>query len=155
MRGATMPGEENLERRAVQESLGLTPAPRPRLLLAEVTADEGGRTRVQVMLEHDGRRYTGRAGGLEDELRLTAEATLSAVGEVIRLPGHFRVVGAERIQAFDSPAVLVSVRTTDDRSLRLLGCVPAETDLVGSVARAVLKATNRLVEGILAEENAL
>jgi hypothetical protein len=129
--------------------------PRPRLVLAEVTADEGGRTRVQVVLEHAGRQHIGRAAGVEDELRLTAEATLSAVEQVGRRPGHFHLVGVQRIQAFDSPAVLVSIRTTDQRSLRLLGCVPAEMDLVGSVARAVLKATNRLVERLIAEADGL
>jgi hypothetical protein len=102
-------------------------------------------------LKHAGRQHIGRAAGVEDELRLTAEAAISAVEQVARRPGHFHLVGVERIQAIDAPAVLVSIRTTDKRSLRLLGCVPAETDLVGSVARSVLKATNRLVEGFLAE----
>lgn len=129
--------------------------PRPRLILAEVTADEGGRTEVHVVLEHAGRRHIGRAAGVEDELRLTAEATLSAVEHVARRPDHFHLVGVQRIQAFDSPAVLVSIRTTDQRSLPLLGCVPAETDLVGSVARGVLKATNRLVEHLIAEADGL
>ena len=59
-------------------------------------------------------------------------------------------MGVQRTQAPDGPAVLASIHTTDERSLRLLGSVP-ETDLAGSVARSVLKATNRLVEGFLTE----
>ncbi len=145
-----MLGEEDLGQRA-SGTLSRGLAPRPRLTSAEVTADEGGRTRVRVTLGLGGQQYIGRASGVEDELRLTAEAALEAVEQVAKRPGYFHLVGVQRIQAVDGPAVLASIRTTDERSLRLLGCVPAETDLVGSVARSVLKATNRLVEGLLAE----
>jgi hypothetical protein len=143
------------DHRQVRASGTLNPglAARPRLTSAEVAADDGGRTRVEVILEYGNRQHIGRAAGVEDELRLAAEAALSAVEQVARRPGYFHLVGVRRIQAFDAPAVLVSIRTTDERSLRLLGCVPAEMDLVGSVARSVLKATNRLVEGLLAEPN--
>ncbi len=81
-------------------------------------------------------------------LHLSAEATIAALEQAIDRPGYFQLVGIKRTEAFDSSAVLVSVRTTDELSLRLLGSVPMEKELVGSVARSVLKATNRLVEAM-------
>ena len=123
--------------------------PRPRLVSAELAVEQDARTRIRVTLEYGGREYVGQAAEVGDMvLRLSAEATIAALEQAIDRPGYFQLVGIKRTEAFDSSAVLVSVRTTDERSLTLLGTVRMEKDLVESVARSVLKATNRLVEAM-------
>ena len=127
--------------------------PRPRLVSAELATEQDGRTRIRVTLEYGGREYVGQAAEVGDMvLHLSAEATIAALEQAIDRPGYFQLVGIKRTEAFDSSAVLVSVRTTDERSLTLLGTVRMEKDLVESVARSVLKATNRLVEAMRTPE---
>ena len=124
---------------------------RPTLLEAELTRERGSRLRVRVVLLRGERRVEEELQGVGDEvieLRLAAEATITALDRLIDRPGFFELVGIKQLHAFDAQVVLVCVRTGPGFPTKLIGCVPAPRTLVRGVAMAVLHATNRLVEAM-------
>lgn len=124
-------------------------AGRPRLVTCRSERERGSRVRVRVELEREGESFGSEREGVGEEvilLRLAAEATLEALNSCIGRPGHFELVGAKRLQAFDMQVALICVRRSDDPAQRLLGCVPDTEGLVRAAATAALHATNRLVE---------
>lgn len=81
-------------------------------------------------------------------LRCAAEATLDALHSLMGPPTRFALVGAKRMLAFDAAVLLACVRTVSGPPRKLIGCVPIREDPVVAVARAVLHATNRIIEAI-------
>ena len=126
-------------------------AGRPRVVTAEISRDRGWKSMVQVVIEREGRTAEARKDAVGEELvlfRCAAEATLDALHDLLGPPERFALVGAKRVLAFDSAVVLACVRTVGGRPRKLIGCVPMQEDAVLAVARAVLHATNRIVEGL-------
>jgi len=133
--------EEHLDR-----SLG-----RPRVVTAEISRDRGWNSVVVIVLERGGRTASARRNAVGEEavlFRCAAETTLAALHDLLGSPDRFALVGAKRIVAFDSAVVLACVRTLTGRPRKLIGCVPVGDDAILSVARAILHATNRILEAI-------
>lgn len=133
--------EEHLDR-----SLG-----RPRVVRAEISRDRGWNSVVEVVLERGERTASARRNAVGEEavlFRCAAETTLAALHDLLGSPERFALVGAKRILAFDSAVVLACVRTLTGRPRKLIGCVPVGDDPILSVARAILHATNRILEAI-------
>ncbi len=123
--------------------------PRPRLVAAELTRDQGSNAIIRVVLERAGTEREAEQRGIGEETviyRCAALATLKALHGLIDRPGHFELVGVKRVLAFDASVILACVRTTSGPPRKLIGCVPLADDPIAGVARAVLHATNRLVE---------
>lgn len=125
------------------------PGERPRIVSAELIRGPSS-SRVEVVLERNGREVRSEIDGVGEEerlLRLSARATIDALERMVGQPDFLELVGIKRIHAFDADVVLVCVRTSPDRRT-LIGCVPSPDHLVQGVVQAVLNATNRLVERI-------
>lgn len=113
----------------------------------------GGRNAVvHVVIERDGVRAEARRDAVGEEgviLRRAAEATIEALESLLGGTPRFALVGAKRMLAFDSAILLACVRTIEGPTVKLLGCVPdQDDDPITSVGRAVLHATNRIVEAL-------
>lgn len=124
---------------------------RPRVVTAEISRDRGWNSAVEVVLERGGRTASARRNAVGEEavlFRCAAETTLAALDELLGSPERFALVGAKRIHAFDSAVVLACVRTLTGRPRKLIGCVPVGDDAILAVARAILHATNRILEAI-------
>jgi len=124
---------------------------RPRVITAEISRDRGWKSMVQVAIERGGRTAEARQDAIGEEivlLRCAAETTLAAIHELLGAPERFALVGAKRVLAFDSAVILACVRTVGGRPRKLIGCVPITEDPVLAVARAILHATNRVVEAL-------
>lgn len=125
-------------------------AGRPALIEAVVERDRGSNSSVRVVLERNGVKGVAERQAVGEEgvvLRSVAEATLDAVAELAG-EQRFALVGVKHLLAFDSAVVLACVRITEGPPRKLIGCVPIQDDAVLAVARAVLHATNRIVESI-------
>jgi len=124
---------------------------RPRVIRAEISRDRGWNSVVEVVLERGGRTASARRNAVGEEavlFRCAAETTLAALEDLLGSPERFALVGAKRIHAFDSAVVLTCVRTLTGRPRKLIGCVPVGDDAILAVARAILHATNRILEAI-------
>lgn len=124
---------------------------RPRVVTAEISRDRGWNSVVEVVLERGGRTASARRNAVGEEavlFRCAAETTLAALDDLLGSPERFALVGAKRIHAFDSAVVLACVRTLTGRPRKLIGCVPVGDDAILAVARAILHATNRILEAI-------
>jgi hypothetical protein len=123
---------------------------RLKLTSVEVERDRGSHAHVQVELEIADRTERGEADGVGTEtveLRLAAEATLSAIHAGLG-KDRFRLLGVKRIHAFDADVILVVLREKDgDARRRFVGAVPVRETLVHGAAAAVLDATNRVLAG--------
>lgn len=126
-------------------------AGRPRVIRAELSQDRGWKSHVEIVLEREGRQAEVRRDAIGEEIalfRCAAESTIDALNELLGGPPRFALVGAKRVLAFDSAVILACVRTLGGRPRKLIGCVPITEDPVLAVARAVLHATNRIVEAL-------
>lgn len=127
------------------------------MVTAEISRDRGWKSMVHVVLERQGRTAEARQDAIGEEivlLRCAAETTLDALQELLGGPPRFALVGAKRVLAFDSAVILACVRTVGGRPRKLIGCVPISEDPVLAVARAILHATNRIVEALPNAERA-
>ncbi len=127
------------------------PAGRPRVVTAEISRDRGWKSLVHVVLEREGLTAEARQNAIGEEivlLRCAAETTLDALHQLLGGSERFALVGAKRVVAFDSAVILICVRTVGGRPRKLIGCVPISEDPVLAVARAILHATNRIVEAL-------
>jgi len=118
---------------------------------AVVETARGWNSGVRVTLERGGVQATGEREAVGEEavvLRSVAEAALDALSTLLGDERRFALVGAKRMLAFDSAVLLVCVRTLVGPPKKLIGCVPVQDDPVMSVVRAVLHATNRMLEGL-------
>ena len=137
--------------RQTPETTPAADAGRPRVLEAGAERGRGWEAVVRVVLERGGVRATSERKAVGEEavlFRCTAEATLEALEELLGGRTRFALVGAKRMLAFDSAVLLACVRTLEEEPRKLIGCVPIQDDAVEAVARAVLHATNRMVEAI-------
>jgi hypothetical protein len=135
----------------------LVDAPRQRLRFDDLSLDTApdGHCRVEVRLEWRGHHYQTSATGLnthEGRLRAVAEATLDAQRHSVETVA-LELSGVKAVRAFDGWVVIVRVNATaEGRPYRLLGSAAceAEDQVPWCAARAVLDATNRLMERHLA-----
>ena len=126
-------------------------AGRPRVIRAELARSHGWKSAVEIVLERDGRQAHVRRDAIGEEvvlLRCAAESTIEALHELLGGPPRFALVGAKRVLAFDSAVILACVRTLGGTPRKLIGCVPITEDPVLAVTRAILHATNRIVEAL-------
>lgn len=124
---------------------------RPRVVTAEISRDRGWKSIVHVVLERGGVTAEARQDAIGEEivlLRCAAETTIAALHDLLGGQERFALVGAKRVLAFDSAVILACVRTVGGRPRKLIGCVPITEDPVLAVARAILHATNRVVEAL-------
>lgn len=123
--------------------------------LEHVTTPDGS-GRVSVRLEWAGQFYEGTVSCLETQqgvLKAASQAALSATlacGETVASsPIDLEVVGVKAVRAFDGWVVVTRIngRAGAD-SYRLLGAAPCEQeeDLPGAAVKAVLNASNRVME---------
>lgn len=123
--------------------------------LEHVTTPDGS-GRVSVKLEWGGDFYEGTVSCLETQqgvLKAASQAALSAtlastVG-ASKDQIDLEVVGVKAVRAFDGWVVVTRINGKAGRdALRLLGAAPceAEDDLPGAAVKAVLNASNRIME---------
>lgn len=121
---------------------------RVRFLGAQVRHAPGSEIRVRVQLEANGRECSGERRGTGAgvvELRLAAEATLSALEEAAPDAPRMQLGGVKSVHAFDADAVLVSLRVDGPDGKSLLGCVPVGASAGRAAAMATLDAVNRFL----------
>lgn len=123
--------------------------------LEHVTTPDGS-GRVSVRLEWGGEFYEGTVSCLETQqgiLKAASQAAISATLSSTKRSTNGRidleVVGVKAVRAFDGWVVVTRVngRAGAD-TYRLLGAAPceAEDDLPGAAVKAVLNASNRVME---------
>ena len=101
------------------------------------------------MLADGRKRFRAEADGVGGEtvvVRLAVEAAIEALHSVTDSAGKLRLVGIKLVNAFDGRVVLVCLKSSLWPEAKLLGAVPVRESLEEAAARAVLAATNRLVE---------
>lgn len=116
------------------------------------TRTPAGRCVVQVELEYDSKKYTGRLEGQTSpigDLRLGAEAALQAVESFAAGSLGLELMGVKLVRAFDANVVIVSCTQRTSRGTRLVGCCLADRDPIRGAALAVLNATNRVLGNYL------
>ncbi len=135
---------------AADPALRFVPGGRARVITAEVSLDRGGNATVCVALQREGRTVEVRRDAVGEDavlLRCAAQTTIDALHRLVGPPARFSLVGAKRVPAFDSAVVMACVRTLTGEPRKLIGCVPIlHEEVVLAVARAILHATNRVVE---------
>ena len=127
--------------------------------LEHVTTPDGS-GRVSVRLEWAGESYEGTVSCLETQqgvLKAASEAALIATIQssvaMHDAPIDLEVVGVKAVRAFDGWVVVTRVNgQSNGDSLRLLGAAPCEKedDLPGAAVKAVLNASNRVIEARVA-----
>lgn len=123
--------------------------------LEHVTTPDGS-GRVSVRLEWNGKLYEGTVSCLETQqgvLKASSQAALSAtLASTTAVSGNgldLEVVGVKAVRAFDGWVVVTRINGRDgEDQMRLLGAAPCEReeDLPGAAVKAVLNASNRVVE---------
>lgn len=129
--------------------------PRQRLRFDELIHEThlDGRCRVTVQLEWCGRSFSGSAEGVETphgRVRASAEACLAAALAAAGKRVHLELIGVKAVRAFDGWVVVVRVvGDLGGKRFRLLGAssAEAEADVERAAGRAILDATNRILEG--------
>jgi hypothetical protein len=127
----------------------------------EVTPDGSGI--VSVRLEWGGHTYEGSVPCLETlqgVLKAASQATLTATLASTRSHRSngisLEVVGVKAVRAFDGWVVVTRINgTSGDERLRLLGAAPceAEHELPNAAVKAVLNASNRIMEQQIARDH--
>ena len=127
--------------------------------LEHVTTPDGS-GRVSVRLEWGGDFYEGTVSCLETQqgvLKAASQAALSAtLASTLELSKDqidLEVVGVKAVRAFDGWVVVTRINgKAGPDPLRLLGAAPceAEDDLPGAAVKAVLNASNRVMEQMVA-----
>lgn len=115
-----------------------------------------GSGRVAVRLEWDGEAYEGTVGCLETQqgvLKAASQAaliaTLASANAIGSAPIDLEVVGVKAVRAFDGWVVVTRINHRSGADThRLLGAAPceAEADLPSAAVKAVLNASNRVIE---------
>jgi len=123
--------------------------------LEHVTTPDGS-GRVSVRLEWSGEFYEGTVSCLETQqgiLKAASQAalsaTLSSMATLATDSVHLEVVGVKAVRAFDGWVVVTRINgSAAADEYRLLGAAPCEReeDLPGAAVKAVLNASNRVME---------
>lgn len=123
--------------------------------LEHVTTPDGS-GRVSVRLEWSGDVYEGTVSCLETQqgiLKAACQAALSATLQATNALNAGRidleVVGVKAVRAFDGWVVVTRINgRAGAETYRLLGAAPceAEEDLPGAAVKAVLNASNRVMQ---------
>jgi hypothetical protein len=129
-----------------------TPEPRRRVrfVSSRLATPRVGRARAEVELEWGGQTFADAVEGETGsamELRHAAQATLGALGGILKGRMQFTLVGIKSFRAFDHDVVVVLLRT--DNVNPLIGASLATSDPYRSAALAVLNATNRVLGNYL------
>jgi hypothetical protein len=125
------------------------PFTRVRFVAAQLDSTPDARARVRVVLAEGRKRFEAQVDGVGGEtvvLRLAVEATIEALHSATDSAGRLQLVGIKLVNAFDGRVVLVCLNSSLWPEAKLLGAVPVREGLEEAAARAVLAATNRLVE---------
>lgn len=104
---------------------------------------------MRVVLADGKKRFRAEAvgvGGKTVVMRLAVEAAIEALHSVTDTAGRLQLVGIKLVPAFDGRVVLVCLNSSLWPEAKLLGAVPVRDSIEDAAARAVLAATNRLVE---------
>jgi hypothetical protein len=127
------------------------PRRRVRFVSAIVDSSRVGRAQARVQLEWAGQMHVGELEGetgTAPEQRLTALATLEALGKVLERRVRFQLVGIKPMRAFDADVVVALLKSdVDGRSL--IGAALAADDPNRAACVAVLNATNRILGNYL------
>lgn len=128
-------------------------------LYHDVTPDGSGI--VSVRLEWGGHTYEGSMpcietlqGVIKAASQATLSATLASTGTPLPNGFELEVVGIKAVRAFDGWVVVTRINGSwDGKRLRLLGAAPceAEEDLPNAAVKAVLNASNRVMEQVARE----
>lgn len=123
--------------------------------LEHVTTPDGS-GRVSVRLEWGGEFFEGTVSCLETQQGIIKAASQAALSATLQFTAalavnnvDLEVVGVKAVRAFDGWVVVTRINgTAGADSYRLLGAAPceAEEDLPGAAVKAVLNASNRVVE---------
>jgi hypothetical protein len=123
--------------------------------LEQVTTPDGS-GRVAVRLEWKGEMFEGEVpclqtqqGVLRAAAQATVVATLASAHEAAEVAIHLEVVGVKAVRAFDGWVVVTRINgTAGSETYRLLGAAPCEReeDLPAAAVKAVLNASNRILE---------
>ena len=123
--------------------------------LEHVTTPDGS-GRVSVRLEWNGEFFEGTVSCLETQQgvlkaasKAALSATLSSIESLASKKVDLEVVGVKAVRAFDGWVVVTRINgSAAADTYRLLGAAPCETeeDLPGAAVKAVLNASNRVVE---------
>jgi len=123
--------------------------------LDHVTTPDG-LGRVCVRLEWGGEAYEGTVACLETQqgvIKAASQAaliaTLASTESERTTPIHLEVVGVKAVRAFDGWVVVTRINgKAGADTYRLLGAAPCEQedDLPGAAVKAVLNASNRVLE---------
>jgi len=140
--------------------LAYTGAPEPRrrvrFVSAIVDGSRVGRAQARVQLEWAGQMHVGELEGetgSAPEQRLTALATLEALGKVLERRVRFQLVGVKPMRAFDAD-VVVALLKSDVEGRSLIGAALAADDPNRAACIAVLNATNRILGNYLSNQEA-
>ena len=133
-----------------------------RLKLEDVACEvASSRSRARVQLRDSGLTHVGLASSRtngENWHAVVAQATVNAIRMYVGFTGaqiHFSL-GAVKIIPEPRPVVLVSITAeSEGRELSLVGSAPIRDEPQRAVARAVLQALNRQIEGIAGTEQRL
>lgn len=133
-----------------------------RLKLEDVVCEvTESRSRARVQLRNSGLTHVGLASSHptgEDWHTVVAQATVNAIRMYVSFAGaRMRLtLGAVKVVQDPRPVVLVSITAeSQGRELSLIGSSSLRDEPQRAVARAVLQALNRQIEGISAFESHL
>lgn len=123
--------------------------------LEHVTTPDGS-GRVSVRLEWGGKYYEGTVSCLETQQgilkaasKAALSATLASTVSAAKSSIDLEVVGVKAVRAFDGWVVVTRINgCAAEEKYRLLGAAPCEgeEDLPGAAVKAVLNASNRVME---------
>jgi hypothetical protein len=130
------------------------PEPRRRVRLVKCSYEisRPGQGVARVELEWAGAEYAreiaGESGPIAD-LRLVAQATLCAIGEVIRGALGLQLVGVKSVRIFDRDLVVVLLHAESAGGVQLAGASLVAGSVHRAACIAVLNATNRILGNYL------
>jgi len=122
---------------------------RIRFVSSTLSATPDARACVQVVFADGRKRFRAEADGVGGDtvvMRLAVEAAIEALHSATDSAGQLQLIGIKLVPAFDGRVVLVCLNSTLWPEAKLLGAVPVRDSLDEAAARAVLAATNRLIE---------
>ena len=116
-----------------------------------------GRTHVEVELEYEGKRYSGKGEGASSpvaDLRLAADAVAQALQSFLGAGARLEVVGVKLAHSFDADVAISAIRWHPTSSGLLVGCCLTDRNAPRAAALSVLNATNRMVEMFIVDSRA-